>query len=404
MQISLLDARSVARRLSALIDKHDHIAIAVAWGGITAVADKLLASRAKLNSILLGVDFSATDPELIERFVGVPNAFVAKNRPGCFHPKIYYFQSGASAEAIIGSANFTAGGLGANFEACVHVKGDAADSFFGQVRDQLKGYQPLHLPITRALSDSYRRQWKPRARYPRPGNPVLPDETQDWARINAPLAIMSWSDFAEQARVDRHHDFDKRMQLVRAIQQMFAKTASFGGLAVAEWKGIAGVLGESEAHEAGLDNLDWGWFGSMGGAGTFAELIGRKDRRLAAALDRVPKRGEVSEEQFDAYVTGFTQTFAGSSRTARLGPATRLLAMKRPDTFVCVNGGNTKGLAKALAFAPTTLSLDNYWERIITPIRLAPWYNAPRPAGDDMELWDARVAMLDAIYYAPVRK
>lgn len=110
MEISLLDARSVARRLSALIDKHDQISIAVAWGGITPVAEKLLANRDKLASILLGVDFSATDPELIRRFIGVRNAFVAKNRPGCFHPKIYYFQSGASAEAIIGSANFTRGG------------------------------------------------------------------------------------------------------------------------------------------------------------------------------------------------------------------------------------------------------------------------------------------------------
>jgi hypothetical protein len=54
-----------------------------------------------------------------------------------------------------------------------------------------------------------------------------------------------------------------------------------------------------------------------------------------------------------------------------------------------------------LSFAPTTLSLDNYWERVIEPIRQSPWYNADRPSGRDAELWDARVAMVDAIYYAP---
>src|SRR3546814_4861364 len=97
----------------------------------------------------------------------------------------------------------------------------------------------------------------------------------------------------------------------------------------------------------------------------------------------------------------FTAAFSGSSRTARLAPATRLLAMKRPDVFVCVNGGNTKGLAVALTFAPTTIDLKNYWERVIEPIQQAPWYNASRPTGRDMELWDARVAMLDAIYYRP---
>src|SRR3546814_2375731 len=66
----------------------------------------------------------------------------------------------------------------------------------------------------------------------------------------------------------------------------------------------------------------------------------------------------------------FTAAFSGSSRTARLAPATRLLAMKRPDVFVCVNGGNTKGLAVALTFAPTTIDLKNYWERVIEPIQL----------------------------------
>src|SRR3546814_5535884 len=143
------------------------------------------------------------------------------------------------------------------------------------------------------------------------------------------------------------------MKLVRAIQQIFSKTPSFAKLSIAEAKGVAGVLGRVDAEAAGLSGLDWGWFGSMGGAGTFAELIGSADRALAAALDAIPKRGSVTETQFNDYVAAFTAAFSGSSRTARLAPATRLLAMKRPDVFVCVNGGNTKGLAVALTFAPT---------------------------------------------------
>lgn len=50
------------------------------------------------------------------------------------------------------------------------------------------------------------------------------------------------------------------------------------------------------------------------------------------------------------------------------------------------------------------LTLDNYWEWVIEPIRQAPWYNAPRPSGPDVEIWDARAAMLDAIYYVPPKK
>lgn len=143
MQVSLLDAKEVASRLSVLIKKHDRIAIAVAWGGITTVAETLLANTSKLECLLLGLDFSATDPDLIDRLVDIPNAFVAKNRPGCFHPKIYYFHSDAKAEAIIGSANFTEGGLGANFEASVHAKGAVSDPFFKQVRKQLPALRNL---------------------------------------------------------------------------------------------------------------------------------------------------------------------------------------------------------------------------------------------------------------------
>lgn len=401
MHVSLLETKAIARRLSALIEKHDRIALAVAWGGITPVAEKLLNNAFKFDSILLGLDFSATDPDLIDRLVDVPNAFVAKNRPGCFHPKIFYFQSGNKAEAIVGSANFTHGGLSVNFEASVHAKGAAADPFFEQVRKQLKSYSFLRVPITKPLAESYRRTAEVAGKMPRSKNPVLPCDRKDWERTISPLATMSWKDFVKSARQDRHHDFHKRMKLMREIQQMFARTASFFDLSVTEWKGIAGVLGNREAEEAKLEGFDWGWFGSMGGAGTFAELIGQKNTALAEALDTIPKRGLITEAQFNAYVTAFTAAFSGVSRTARVPPATRLLAMKRPDVFVCVNGGNTAGLAKALSFAPTTIRLDNYWERVIEPIQQSPWYNASRPAGRDMELWDARVAMLDAIYYEP---
>src|SRR3546814_1345405 len=93
MKISLVSAAATARKLSALIRKHDSISIAVAWGGITEVAQTLLAHSEKFESVLLGVDFSATEAALVDCLVDVPNAYVAKNRPGCFHPKIFYFRS-----------------------------------------------------------------------------------------------------------------------------------------------------------------------------------------------------------------------------------------------------------------------------------------------------------------------
>lgn len=403
MRIALLDAKSVGRCLKALIAKHDHVSIAVAWGQFTDAADTLLAYKARIETVLIGLDFCATDPDLVDRLVGVRGAYVARNRPGCFHPKIYYFTTGMKAEAIVGSANFTGGGLGTNLEASVHVKGNVDDPFFVEIRDQFEAYKPLHLPITKLLAASYRRQAEAARYKPRSRNPTLPDEPRDFQRFNAALSTMSWATFTEKARADRHHDFTKRMKLLRTIQQMFVSTASFADLTVAEWKGIAGTIGKGEAIAAGLDELDWGWFGSMGGAAIFAQLIGEQNAEIAAAIDMIPRRGDVTKDQFNDYVGAFTAAFAGRTRIPRIGPATRLLAMKRPDLFVCVNGENRRGIGEALAFAPTTLSLDNYWERVIEPIRQAPWYTTPRPTNLNRELWDVRVAMLDAIYYEPSR-
>lgn len=389
------------RRLKALIRSHDHVSIAVAWGQLTDVAATLIAHKARIDTVLIGLDFAATDPDLIDQLIGVPGAYVAKNRPGCFHPKIYYVTTGFEAEAIVGSANFTGGGLGENVEANVHVKGGLSDPFFAQIRAQFAAYKPLHLPITKRLAASYRRQAEAARNKPRPRNPTLPNETEDFRRFNAALSTMSWTTFAERARADRHHDFTERMKLLRGIQEMFVKTASFADLTVAEWKVIAGTIGKSEAIGAGLSDLHWGWFGSMGGAGIFAQVIGKQNAELAAALDMIPRRGDVTEDHFNHYVEAFTTSFRGRARVARLAPATRLLAMKRPDVFVCINGENRRGIAEALEFAPTTLNLKNYWERVIEPLRQAPWYTTPRPRNQDLELWDARVAMLDAIYYEP---
>ncbi|MER9520981.1 hypothetical protein NKI44_27110 [Mesorhizobium sp. M0614] len=197
------------------------------------------------------------------------------------------------------------------------MKGPTDDHFFGQIREQLRRYEPLHVPVTRVLADSYGRQAKAARGTPRPKNPVLPGDAKEWARINAPLATMGWKDFVIGARADPYHDFEKRMKLLRTVQQMFFKTSSFSGLSGSEWKGIAGILGATEAQTSGLDDVEWGWFGSMGGAGTFKELIGLQDAALAKALDSIPKRGTGTEEQFDNYSEAFTKAFVGFSRTAR---------------------------------------------------------------------------------------
>ena len=103
-------------------------------------------------------------------------------------------------------------------------------------------------------------------------------------------------------------------------------------------------------------------------------------------------------------VEGKRATVHDVARTAGVSLATvdRVLNARpgvRPETAEKVENA-----IKALDFRRTMLTLDNYWEWVIEPIRQAPWYNAPRPSDPDVEIWDARAAMLDALYYVPPKK
>lgn len=82
---------------------------------------------------------------------------------------------------------------------------------------------------------------------------------------------------------------------------------------------------------------------------------------------------------------------------------TRLLTMKRPDRFVCIDKANRiDGLCNYFGVAPTTTNLENYWDRIIAPMELMPWWQANEPIPPvEREIWRGRAALLDAIYYNP---
>ena len=110
-----------------------------------------------------------------------------------------------------------------------------------------------------------------------------------------------------------------------------------------------------------------------------------------------PLVGEVTEEHFDRFRALFRDAFQGSD----LATATRLLAMKRPDYFVCLDSKNRDGLCKAFGISKN-VSLDNYWPKIVARIIDSAWWNAPEPPeGLERRIWRCRAAFLDVRFYEP---
>jgi hypothetical protein len=153
--------------------------------------------------------------------------------------------------------------------------------------------------------------------------------------------------------------------------------------------------------------IDWGWFGSMKGAGFFKQIVNNSPVGFSRGLDHIPAEGEVRREHYKAYVTHYLGAFpkqGGQPHGHGLATATRLLAMKRPDYFVCLDSANRMALSRALGINLGNHHYAGYWDLIIARLPDARWWNSPRPSDEDERMvWEGRSAFLDALFFEPLR-
>ena len=402
LELKFLDAQDTKKTLSRYIDKFDEFHWAVAWGTLTDVAKKAIKNSRKFRNVTFGVAFSQSDPNLIDELVGLKNVYVAtKFSGGTYHPKVYCFCSGNKFAAIVGSANFTAGGMGKNHEGAICIEGSTNEPIFTEITEFTTKSAEFGEMVTKQYADAYRVSHKRAARLPKAPRVPVPNLNKiNIKSFSSPLIDMTWESYVKSVRGSRYHNIGQSIDLLRIAQEWFVKTPSFSNLSAAQRKAVAGIIGEYQKTDEQL-NRDWGWFGSMKGMGDFANRIDQNDEFLARAIDSIPQKGEVTQAHYDRFSDLFIQAFANSERVGGVATASRLLAMKRPDTFLCVCKPNIIAASEELGFAKSTLSLKNYWDRVVKVIMLADWYNAEKPDGIDADLWEYRVAMLDAILYAP---
>jgi hypothetical protein len=154
-------------------------------------------------------------------------------------------------------------------------------------------------------------------------------------------------------------------------------------------RGIAG-FGE-------VEGIDWLWFGSMKGAGYYKQAINQNSQQVSEALDKIPLTGEITEQHFNQYLELFRTAFEKSG----IATATRLLAMKRPDYFICLDSKNRSKLCEAFVI-PKTVGLDDYWEKVVERLTDSNWWNSEQPEDPQQRrIWSGRAAFLDVLFYEP---
>lgn len=200
---------------------------------------------------------------------------------------------------------------------------------------------------------------------------------------------MPWSEFVKRVKNDNYNSLNDRLAVLNGIENFFKNYDNFQSTPKKIRKCIAGFIEEQ--------HINWLWFGSMRGSGKFKNKINSNDKYISYALDEIPLNGKIEKKHFENYIRNFMKALPNWNWIAT---STRLLAMKRPDVFVCINSKNRKKLCKEFGITQSNITYQRYWNEIISKIFDSKWWKVPRPKNkDEYQIWKSRGAFLDSLYY-----
>lgn len=368
----------------------DEVWIASAWATEgTTVARALWQARTRLTALAVGLDFHQTDPRFLRTFRAY--ARVHEVADGTYHPKVYVFRRGTAFEAIVGSSNFTNGGFSSNLESNLHLRGSVREKLFTDLTTFVMGLADRGRQMLGPDLAGYEREYARKQRLVAAAKRYK-GRRKVAADTEVPLHV-SWPAFVAQLfaqeRRSGHALLPTRHSIgyvgvIEDIQNIFKRKRRLSAMPLEDRKKVAGLV------------APFTFFGSMKGAGRFVARVHHAPAQLDRALDKIPRRGSVTWQQVDAFRRALPRP--GMAKPA---VGTRLLAMKRPDLFICIDSANRRNLGEAFGISQGRLNTyEGYWD-LIQIIWRCPWFKESRPEGRDSRIWDARVALIDAFYYAP---
>lgn len=386
-------AKALESQVQRLIKSHSNISIGVAWASASTESYKLLLEhRKKIRVAVIGTHFYQTDADVLDDFIDSDRVKFVLQPSGVFHPKVYLFWSDDFWEAIIGSANFTAGAFGKNTELCTLLTMDDGLDLT-ELQSLIDEYAESARTITGPEAERYRRIQASKKPELRKLMDQYGEKPPRKLAIESTVMGMDWPSYLAKIKEDEQHGFDERLVLLDWMQKAFASAPHFKDIDAQTRRAIAGLPNQVMETAA--------WFGSMQGAGTFKNVVIQRPRHLSDALDQIPTSGTVTRAQYLCFIHEFCKAFPNGRDG--IGTSTRLLSMKRPDQFLCVDSANLKRLAKDVGIIRADqLDYERYWDEVVERIMDAPWWRSEPPiSGPDLKAWKSRAAMLDALFYEP---
>lgn len=372
-----------------------------AWASTSSLMfDKLKKSKDKIKKIIVGLHFYQTHPDFIETFLNLESVRYIKQPEGTFHPKLFlFYNSNNDWEVIIGSANFTKAAFTNNTEiaSLINSKDNDSENILSDIFHIIDSeWKKSKLFDENELAD-YKKIWSN-------SQQKLKSLSGDYGKQNkskqtkskpihlAPVAKMDWDEFMKKVYADKYHSVDSRIKVLRITKSLFNKVESFKDLDENERKFIAGIPNKLPVDK----DIDWGYFGSMKGAGLFKNRIIENDINISNGIDEIPLAGQITKIHYQRFLDYYTKSLDGNY----LATATRLLAMKRPDVFVCLDNKNKSNLCRDFDVVKLGLDYERYWDDIILRIYDSDWWQNPKPKDKrERAVSDSRAAFLDSLYY-----
>ncbi|MGE0968468.1 phospholipase D-like domain-containing protein [Ralstonia pseudosolanacearum] len=403
MDVTYLTSNREARKTILRLAEHCmSMAWTVAWATENDLVETAYKLKAKFRHLLVGTHGYVTSPAVLERFLGIPSFRVSPPGGPLFHPKVYTFDLGKETAAVIGSHNLTKSAFTNNIEASVLLKGSSNEQVFSDLHASITERWCEASVIDQGWLHAYRANYRRVEPNRKELERWVPTCRSSSVKGKVSTQDLNWQAYVTSVKADTTHGVEGRLDVLERIAKIFRGADTFERLDTDDRKRIAGTTGDQLVQS---DNVKWKWFGAMSANPSFATLVINRPTGLSHALECIPFAGTVTLEDYERYVKKFKAAFVNTPKSGGLATGTRLLAMKRPDQFVCVDGPNRKGICADFGQAPTTLSLANYWQRVIEPMRQTSWWLHPRPLDTiERRIWDCRAAMLDAIHYDPKEK
>jgi hypothetical protein len=366
----------------------DEVDLACAWasaGDGTAAHWKCI-DVSKIRRAVIGVEFAQTEPWVLRTLLECKCLRIGQ-ATGTFHPKVYMATQGENVRAIVGSANFTRAAFSSNVELGVLLEGKKTDPQMKELAKFIKDQWQGGMMVDEGWIEDYQVSYKNR---PKP--PLIPGAKMQVTSVED--LQMPWPEYyralrLQENRIEGIGVFQGNSSYTRElddIQRVFETYTKFAKMPEAQRRLLMGLPGDST-----------GLIGSMGAARHAKKLVKSEPGKIGVYLDQVPLKGPVKIELVNKVMRGMT-----SLHGVKLGVATRLLTVKRPDLFVSVNNGSNPQLATLLRRRQVK-TVPHYLD-LLQAVWQLEWHKAPPPTdAHQRKTWSRRAALLDSIFYEVVK-